>query len=38
MSKQTKPLPRFKTEADERAFWEAKLSSRPRDFRVNWMG
>ena len=24
MSKQTKPLPRFKTEADERAFWEAK--------------
>jgi len=26
MSKQTKPLPRFKTEADERAFWEAKGS------------
>ena len=26
MSKQTKPLPRFKTEADERAFWEARGS------------
>ena len=26
MSKQTKPLPKFKTEADERAFWEAKGS------------
>ncbi len=23
MSKQTKPLPKFKTEAEERAFWEA---------------
>ena len=26
MSKQTKPLPRFKTEAAERAFWEARGS------------
>ena len=26
MSKQTKPLPRFKTEAEERAFWETKGS------------
>ena len=26
MSKQTKALPRFKTEAEERAFWEAKGS------------
>ena len=26
MSNQTKPLPRLKTEADERAFWEAKGS------------
>ena len=26
MSKQTKPLPRFKAEADERAFWEARGS------------
>ena len=24
MSKQTRPLPRFKTEAEERAFWEAR--------------
>ena len=24
MSKQTKPLPKFKNEAEERAFWEAK--------------
>lgn len=24
MSKQSKPLPRFKTEVEERAFWEAK--------------
>jgi len=24
MSKQIKPLPRFKTEAEERAFWEAR--------------
>ena len=27
MSKQTKPLPRFKSEAEERAFWEAKSSN-----------
>ncbi|MFZ2628927.1 MAG: CopG family antitoxin [Rugosibacter sp.] len=24
MSKQTKPLPKFKNEAEERAFWETK--------------
>lgn len=24
MSKQTKPLPKFKTEAEERTFWETK--------------
>jgi len=27
MRKQTKPLPRSKTEADERAFWEARGDS-----------
>ncbi len=26
MNKQTKPLPRFENEAEERAFWEAKGS------------
>ena len=26
MSKQTKPLPKFKSQAEERAFWEAKGS------------
>jgi predicted DNA binding CopG/RHH family protein len=27
MSKQAKPLPKFKNEAEERAFWEAKGSN-----------
>ena len=34
MSKQTKPLPRFKTEADERTFWEAKGSDSTQ--YLNW--
>jgi predicted DNA binding CopG/RHH family protein len=34
MSKQSKPLPEFKDEAEERAFWEAK-GSNSTDF-LDW--